>query len=128
MMRDLTRWDRRRVAVFIVIAVVTSGGGTMIHSTETRMLQGLPFSFFRYVEQASEEGSQGRLAFIAPAFMLDVVVWYVIAYLAIRFYDGSSPVREPPSQQSMAFWILLLASFTVLMTASASTVLKSPSI
>ena len=92
MMRDLTRWDRRRVAVFIVIAVAASGFGMMIHSTETRMIQGLPFSFFRYVEPASGEESHGRTAFIAPAFMLDVIVWYVMAYLAIRFYDGSSPV------------------------------------
>jgi len=91
-MRDLIRWDRRRAAVFIVIAVVVSGSGTMTHSTETRIMQGLPFSFFRYVEPASGEDSQGRLAFIAPAFMLDVIVWYMIAYLAIRFYDGSSPV------------------------------------
>ena len=75
MIRDLIRWDRRRVAVFIVIAVAASGGGTMIHSTETRMFQGLPLSFFRYVEPASGEDSQGRLSFIAPAFMLDVVVW-----------------------------------------------------
>lgn len=127
MIRDLTRWDRRRVAVFIIIAVVASGFGTMIHSTETRMIQGLPFSFFRYVEPASEQDPQGRLAFIAPAFMLDVIVWYMIAYLAIRFYDNSSPVLAPPSQQSMAFSILLLASFTVLTTASASTVLNSPS-
>jgi len=52
----------------------------------------VPFSFFRYVEPASGEDSQGRLAFIAPAFMLDVLVWYMLAYLAIRFYDGSSPV------------------------------------
>ena len=99
----------------------------MTSSTETRMRQGLPFSFFRYVEPASGEDSQSRIAFIAPAFMLDVIVWYMLAYLAVRFYDGSSPVQEPPSQQSMAFWIRLLASFTVLMTASASTVLKSPS-
>ena len=92
MMRDLTRWDRRRVAVFIVIAVATSGGGRMIHSTETRVIQGLPFSFFRYVEPASGEDSHGRLAFIAPAFMMDVIVWYMMAYLAIRLYDGSSPM------------------------------------
>ena len=78
--------------MFIVIAVAASGGGTITHSTETRMRQGLPFSFFRYVESTSGEDSQGRLAFIAPAFMLDVIVWYLIAYMAIRFYDGSSPV------------------------------------
>ncbi len=78
--------------MFIVIAVVTSGVGRIIHSTETRMFLGLPFSFFRYVEPASGGDSQGRIAFIAPAFMLDVMVWYTLAYLAIRFYDGSSPV------------------------------------
>ncbi len=78
--------------MFIVIAVVASGFGTMTSSTETRMIQGLPFSFFRYVEPASGEDSQGRRAFIAPAFMLDVIAWYMMAYMAIRFYDGSSPV------------------------------------
>lgn len=92
MMRDLTQWDRRRVALFIIIAVAASGVGTMTHSTETRMTQGLPLSFFRYVESASGEGSQGRPVFIAPAFMLDVIIWYLLAYLAIRFYDGSSSV------------------------------------
>ena len=92
MMRDLTRWDRRRAAVFIVIAITASGSGTMTSSTETRMIQGLPFSFFRYVEPASGEDSQGRRVFIAPAFMLDAIVWCLIAYLAVRFYDGSSPV------------------------------------
>ena len=81
MMRDLIRWDRRRAAVFIVIAVAASGGGTMTSSTETRMMQGLPFGFFRYVEPASGEDSQGRLAFIVSAFMLDIMIWYLIAIM-----------------------------------------------
>jgi len=72
--------------LFVVIAVVAAGYGMAIHGTETKTFQGLPFSFY------SSTGSTSRPVFVASAFFIDVAVWYLIAYLVIRFYDRSSPV------------------------------------
>ncbi len=94
MIRILAQWDRRKVVLFIIIAVVASGFGRITFGVETEVNQGLPFSFYRYSESTSEQVSQGSLIFFAPAFILDMLVWYMIAYLAIRFYEistGSMP-------------------------------------
>jgi hypothetical protein len=94
MIRDLTRWDRRKVVLFIIIAVVASGFGVTSYmdgpfGSETKYRQGLPFSFYRYSEPASNQDVGGHLVFFAPGFIMDVLVWYLITYLAIRFYDNS---------------------------------------
>lgn len=88
---DLTRWDRRKAVLFVFIAVVASGVGGITFDGKTDVRQGLPFSFYRYSEPTSEQVSQGPLIFFAPAFILDILVWYMVAYLAIRFYDNSTP-------------------------------------
>jgi hypothetical protein len=98
MIKDLTRWDRRKAVLFIIIAVVTSGFGVTSHSdgpfgSETKYHQGLPFSFYRYSESASDQDVGGHRVFFAPGFILDVLVWYLIAHFAVRFYDNSK-LRE----------------------------------
>ena len=90
MIGDLAQWDRRKAVLFIIIAVVASGIGRITFGVDTDVHQGLPFSFYRYSEPTSEQASQGPRIFIAPAFILDILVWYMIAYLAIRFYDNST--------------------------------------
>jgi hypothetical protein len=94
MIKDLIKWDRRKAVLFIIIAVVTSGFGVTTHKDgpfggETKYHQGLPFSFYRYSEPASDQDVGGHLVFFAPGFILDVLVWYFIAHLAVRFYNNS---------------------------------------
>jgi hypothetical protein len=93
MIKDLTQWDRRKVGLFIIIAVIASGFGTITFGSKTTVHQGLPFSFYRYQESTSEQVSQRPLVFVAPAFILDLLVWYMIAHFAVRFYDNSK-LRE----------------------------------
>lgn len=101
MIRDLTRWDRRKAVLFIIIAVVTSGFGVYSHSdtpfgfgSETSYRQGLPFSFYRYSEHTSGQDVGGHLVFFAPGFILDMLVWYLIAHFVVRFYDNSKLIAR----------------------------------
>ena len=106
MIRDLTRWDRRKAVLFIIIAVVTSGFGVISHgdppapslASETKYHQGLPFSFYRYSEHTSDQDVGGHLVFFAPAFILDMLVWYLIAHFAVRFYDNSKLIARARAQ------------------------------
>ena len=105
MIRDLTRWDRRKAVLFIIIAVVTSGFGVISHSdtpfgfgSETKYHQGLPFSFYRYSEHTSDQDVGGHRVFFAPGFILDMLVWYLIAHFAVRFYDNSKLIARARAQ------------------------------
>ncbi len=103
MIRDLTRWDRRKAVLFIIIAVVTSGFGVTSHmdgpfGSETKYHQGLPFSFYRYSEHTSDQDVGGHRVFFAPGFILDMLVWYLIAHFAVRFYDNSKLIARARAQ------------------------------
>ena len=94
MIKDLTHWDRRKAVLFIIIAVIASGFGKMTSGSETKYYQGLPFSFYRYSEPASNQGVGGHRVFFAPGFILDMLVWYLIAHFAVRFYDNSKLIAR----------------------------------
>lgn len=109
--------------IFFILAFILSAYGSVSQNGKAKLIQGLPFSFYTYAETPPGQIAHGPAVFIPSAFLLDVVTWYLMAYLLIRFYDTCTGF----CQQSIAFWIRLLASVTVLIVAPASTVVKAPS-
>lgn len=73
--------------IFFILAFILSAYGSVSQNGKAKLIQGLPFSFYTYAETPPGQIAHGPAVFIPSAFLLDVVAWYLMAYLLIRFYD-----------------------------------------
>lgn len=84
--------------IFFILAFILSAYGSVSQNGKAKLIQGLPFSFYTYAETPPGQISHGPAVFVPSAFLLDVVVWYLVAYIIIRLFAEASPLHDSVSR------------------------------